>query len=483
MGPGVSPLDENPRRQDLRQRIAELEQENAALRVAQSIIESSDDAIIGKNLDGVVTSWNPAAERMFGYGAREMIGQPISVLAWPGHEHEMPDILRRIRAGERVDHFETVRRHREGHPVYVSLTVSPVLDAAGQVIGASKIARDIGGRKRALDALREAEERYRDLFENSPLSVAVIDPETGCYVDCNRMFLERLGYTVEEALRLPVEEVSPNYKDLLMRALAAKEPGAQHVHFVTQYRTKTGEMLDTLVTARPFQGEEGILIHSLALDLTAQRRAEETVRQLGEKEALLKEIHHRVKNNLQVVSSLLGLQSRAIQDAPIRHMFQESQNRIHSMALLHESLYQSDSLSRVDFPAYVRQLAAYLFQSYGVKTEHVRLRTDLDQLYLGMDAAVPCALIINELVSNSLKYAFPEGRNGEVRIVLEGKPGGSARLVVADDGVGMARDVDWTRTKSLGLRLVRTLAQQLDAKLEIESEKGTEVRLTFSAAA
>ena len=478
--------DANSESGDLRERVALLERENAALRgagVAACIIESSDDAIIGRSLGGAVTSWNPAAERMFGYRAEETLGNAAELLAWPGREDEMQDIVRRIGAGEHIEHFETVERHKDGHAVHVSLTVSPMLDASGAVVGTSRIARDIGERKQALVSLREAEERYRDLFENSPLSVAVIDPETSRHIDFNRVFCERLGYTREQASELSVEEMTPNYKELLMRALAQKPHGTEHVQFVTQYLTKTGELLDSLVTARLFQREGRILIHSVTFDLSAPRRAEDALRQLGEKEALLKEIHHRVKNNLQVVSSLLGLQSRAIQEGPIRNMFQESQNRVHSMALLHESLYQSESLSRVDFPAYVRQLAAYLFQSYGVRAEHVRLRIELEQLDLGMEAAVPCALIINELLSNSLKYAFPEGRAGEVRIALQGQPGGGARLVVADNGVGMGPNTDWTQTKSLGLRLVRTLAEQLDGKLEIESDQGTEVRLTFFATA
>jgi two-component sensor histidine kinase len=219
-------------------------------------------------------------------------------------------------------------------------------------------------------------------------------------------------------------------------------------------------------------------------DVTERVLVEERIRaSLREKEALLKEIHHRVKNNLQVVSSLLGLQSRAVADPEMRKMFQESQDRIHSMALLHESLYQSQNLSQVDFPEYIRQLAAHLFHSYGVGVDRIHLRTDLDRLSLNLDAAMPCGLIINELISNSLKYAFPEGRSGEIRIELREHADGMARLVVADNGVGLRADIDWVNTRSLGLRLVRSLAEQLGGKIEVSSQAGTEVRLAFAAAA
>jgi len=219
-------------------------------------------------------------------------------------------------------------------------------------------------------------------------------------------------------------------------------------------------------------------------DVTERMLNEERIRaSLREKEALLKEIHHRVKNNLQVVSSLLGLQSRAVTDLETRKMFQESQDRVHSMALLHESLYQSHNLSQINFPEYIRQLAAHLFHSYGVAAERIHLQTDLDDLSLHLDAAVPCGLIINELISNSLKYAFPDGREGKIRIELRGISDGTTRLVVADNGVGLRADIDWVNTRSLGLRLVRTLAQQLGAQIEVNTGAGMEVRLAFAAAA
>lgn len=219
-------------------------------------------------------------------------------------------------------------------------------------------------------------------------------------------------------------------------------------------------------------------------DITDRVLAEERIRaSLREKEALLKEIHHRVKNNLQVVSSLLGLQSRALTDPQMRQRFQESQNRIQSMALLHESLYQSENLSEIDFPDYVRQLALHLFRSYGVSAERVQLQTDLDRLNLTLDSAVPCGLIINELVSNSLKYAFPGDRPGVIRIQMREEPDRMTRLIVADDGIGLGNEIDWTTTPTLGLRLVRTLSLQLGATLEVRSDKGLSVELTFPAVA
>ncbi len=200
---------------------------------------------------------------------------------------------------------------------------------------------------------------------------------------------------------------------------------------------------------------------------------------LQQRETLLREIHHRVKNNMQVMSSLLSLQARAALNPETRRMLEDNQNRIQSMALLHEILYQSEDLALVDFPKYVLRTVDYLFRSFGVKDRQIRLHTELDQLEIELDDALPFGLLISEVVSNSLKHAFPQGRGGEVSVFLRQQADTTISLILSDDGIGLPRELDWTTSRSLGLRLVRALAQQLRGTLEIRSQGGTEVRLTF----
>jgi PAS domain S-box-containing protein len=215
-------------------------------------------------------------------------------------------------------------------------------------------------------------------------------------------------------------------------------------------------------------------------DITARKQAEEDLRaSLHEKEILLKEIHHRVKNNMQVISSLLSLQSRHLTDKAAIEMFRESQQRIRSMALVHEKLYQSKDLSRIDFSKYIESLIMFLFHSYRVNSDLVRMKTEVRDILLDINSAIPCGLIINELVMNALKHAFPGGRKGEIIISLQPSGDGRFILSVSDNGVGFPAGLDFHKTETLGMQLVTMLVDQLDGTISLEREPGTRFEVVF----
>ena len=214
-----------------------------------------------------------------------------------------------------------------------------------------------------------------------------------------------------------------------------------------------------------------------------QRVAEERIRtSLDEKEVLLKEVHHRVKNNLQVISSLLNLQSRNFDDERARDILMQSRGRVRAMALIHEQLYQSNDLTRIPFGVYIQKLTGDLYRTYQVDSNHVTVTITAGDLLVGIDTAIPCGLIINELVSNSLKHAFPAGVPGEILIALEVDKERNFTLTVSDNGVGIPHALDLRNPESLGMQLVSSLVDQLGATVEIDRSSGTRITITFMQA-
>jgi two-component sensor histidine kinase len=219
---------------------------------------------------------------------------------------------------------------------------------------------------------------------------------------------------------------------------------------------------------------------ALQAEIAQRRNAEEAVRHSREKEVLLQEIHHRVKNNLQIITSLLRMQSRAVQDPACSEALRECQNRVASMALIHDKLYRARDLARVSFGEYVRDLTNNILTSYALPARSVRVRFDIDDLSLSLDYAVPCGLILNELMSNCLKHAFPVGHSGTVYIGFHAEGEEELCLVVRDDGVGVPADVDLGRTSSLGWRLIRALVEQLGGVVQCQTAGGTSVEIRFA---
>jgi len=199
---------------------------------------------------------------------------------------------------------------------------------------------------------------------------------------------------------------------------------------------------------------------------------------LDEKEMLLKEIHHRVKNNLMIISSLLNLQSRYIKDKASQDIFKESQNRARSMALIHERLYQSTDLKRIDFGYYIRSLTTELFHTYNADPSFIKLKINVEDIFLDINTSIPLGLIINELITNSLKYAFPDGMKGEIfmslKLVEE-----MYELIISDNGIGLPDNLDLKHIESLGLLLVTSLTEQIDGEITIKRINGTEFKIRF----
>ncbi|MBF0537105.1 MAG: response regulator [Nitrospirae bacterium] len=238
-------------------------------------------------------------------------------------------------------------------------------------------------------------------------------------------------------------------------------------------------MLEDLVEKRTSQLKT--TNEQLHVEIHERLKAEESLKHsLREKEVLLREIHHRVKNNLQIVSSLLDLQMRYITSEESLDMFRDSQRRLKAMALIHEKLYQSDNMERIDFGKYVENLLNHLYASYCLNTQKIHLITDIDECSIGIDTAVPCGLIINEIVSNSLKYAFVAEMEGNITVELKVQPDGTFTLKISDTGIGISSGIDLKNAQTLGLRLVNALAlDQLEGSIQCETNPGTTFRITF----
>ena len=347
------------------------------------------------------------------------------------------------------------------------------------------VVRDITEQKRA-----EEERFIRRIAEAVPHTMYVYDLDEQRHVYINRQVNLDLGYSPEEFLQLGSAFFTTvlhnsdlnRFPDLRSRWYTVSDEKVFETEY--QMKRKNGEW-------RWFAGRDAVFLRNpdgqvrqiigTAHDITNYKRAQQQIlAALKEKDVLLKEIHHRVKNNLQIVSSLLNLQATLSKDAGILHIFTETKNRVRSMALLHETLYSAENLARIDFQRYVDILCAHLFRSYGVDTQRVRLQTAIAAVALDLDQAIPCGLMINELVSNALKYAFPNERAGTIWVTLQPHPSHQYQLCVRDNGIGLPVDLDLAQSKSLGLRLVHDLTLQINGELNVTSNVTSTEGATFT---
>jgi PAS domain S-box-containing protein len=332
-----------------------------------------------------------------------------------------------------------------------------------------------------LQQLALSEQRYRTLVETPNFVVMLLDTE-GNYLYVSPQIQEWLGYTPEEFYRdgdIRKQIIHPD--DLVAteefhHADLATAPQTMTYRWRDkdgEYRWASGAIFPIYESTEDQQIHRASMMQVVVQDITERKVAEELIKSsLAEKEVMLKEIHHRVKNNLQIISSLLHLQSSKLEDDRLTRAFGDSQHRIRSMALIHEELYESDDLARIEFVGYLRRLTEHLFESFGIDESRIRLTVDVQNVLLTIERAIPLSLIINELLSNALKHAFPGNRSGEIHIQMRDREDGPFSLMVTDDGVGLP-DIDINSPDSLGLRLVNTLVSQLGAEMRLDRTSGT----------
>jgi PAS domain S-box-containing protein len=345
-------------------------------------------------------------------------------------------------------------------------------------------------RKAALEesnrALRESEERVRAVLNSALSAVVVIDSE-GTITEWNARAEQMFERTRREALGQKLSEtiIPPRYRKAYRRGLEdfLATGGGLVVDRLIELNAlrRDGSEFPVELSASPMKTGNVVTFCGFITDITERKQSEKQIKaSLHEKEVLLKEIHHRVKNNMQVICSLLNLQSGYIRDPEALALFRESESRIRSMAMIHEKLYQNESLARVDFSEYLSSLSSLLFSTYVAHPTAVQLTTCLDPVFLDIDTAVPLGLIVNELVSNSLKYAYPEGSRGVVELMLRAGPENQYTLSVRDQGVGLPAGFDMNNTDTLGLHLVDILSAQLGATFSVESDgHGTIFKVVF----
>ncbi|MGB9941366.1 PAS domain S-box protein [Methanosarcina sp.] len=588
------------------------------------VVESSDDSIFSLSLEGIITSWNRGAEQVYGYSAEEILGKNGSIFEPENLKGEIKKLIERVKNNEKIRYYETLRLRKDGALVNVSITLSPVFSSSGELVAVSTIARDITERKRADEALRKSEERFRALVtasseviyrmspdwrcmnrlcgrgfladtenlnpawlqeyilpEDQPYVTAVINEairtksifelehrvrqadgsigwtfsravplldkngeiiewfgaasditerklaeetlrqsellyrsigelipygiwETnteGGVIYLSQSFLDMIGKSLDEVMEFgwldhyPPEKI-PKFLDDWKRTLAE----GTDWHYEHPIRDKNGEWKTILSRGFPMRDESGKITTwaGINLDITERKQAEEALAKIDI--ARQREIHHRIKNNLQVISSLLDLTAErfnnreCIKDSEVLKAFRESQDRVISMALIHEELYKGEEFETLNFSPYIEELAENLLQTYVVGNLDINLKMDLEEnAFFDMDTAVPLGIIVNELVSNSLKHAFPGRNEGEIRIELHKEENGECTksinedckitnfvLTVSDNGVGIPENFDMENLDTLGMQLVTSLVGQLDGEFELKRVNGTEFTVRFT---
>ena len=428
---------------------------------------------------------NLAAVKHYGYDKEEFLSLTIKDIRPPEDAEEAERVIRSMRLPE--ENIGVFRHRKKDGTVILVDIISHEVNYFGQM-ARLVLCNDVTDQIQARKALEESEVKFRSIVESSPMGMHMYrldDDDRLIFLGANPAADKILGVdhsqfagsTLEDAFPgLESTEIPNRYSEV---CLSGKPWHTEQINYEDNQISGAFEVY-------AFQtGQRAMSV--LFLEITEKKKAAEALLKseeqlrasLGEKEILLKEIHHRVKNNLQVISGLLDLQAHHISDEKGREIYKESQNRVVTMALIHEELYQSVNLSQVDFADYIRNLCENLMISYGADKNRIKLDIKTEKTEMVADTAIPCGLIINELITNSLKHAFPGERSGTISLSFKQLKSRDFLLTVSDDGIGIPEDVDITSTNTLGMQLVTVLVGQLGGTLKVKRKEGTSFTIRF----
>lgn len=466
------------------------ERQFAAERLRQSeqslaiTLQSIGDAVIATDAQGRVTRMNNTAQSLTGWPLGEALGRPLPEVFHIINEKTRTVTINPVQLvmsrGETVglaNHTSLIAR--DGHEYQISDSAAPIRDPAGQIVGVVLVFSDVTEKYQAQEALRASEERFRSLTQlssdwfweqDADLRFVRLDGDTILTNEFNTS-----SYVGQTRWDMPALNLTDSdwaaHKALLQARLPFR-------NLQMQKQDQSGRLRWVSVSGEPIFDAQGRFTgyRGVGSDITERIAAQNALQaSLQEKVGLLNEVHHRVKNNLQVISSLLRLEAARSSQGATKTVLGDMQGRIRSMAILHESLYRSGIFASVELAAYLTRLVTQAFRSLAPRSGLVHLQLDLARVEVGMDLATPCGLLVNELISNSVKHGFPDGRSGEIRVELQPVSPAQAqteapvlwRLCVSDTGVGLSADFEARQGQSLGLQLVSDLAVQIDGRLEV----------------
>ncbi len=446
------------------------------LRLFKEVFYYSTDSIEIIKPDFTFYEQNPSHRKLFGYSNEALEDETPAVYMGEENFNEMKDALLEYE----FYRAETYMKTSAGRDLYIDISAFPILDHDKNVIFYVAIKRDSTEQKEIFNALQKSEEKYRNLIETMQEGIMLVDEDENI-VFANKAAGVIFGIPYEELKGTNLKNVilKEDLEQLLFQTQRRKE--GKKDRFEIRCQAYDEEIKSLLINATPlFENDEYVGSFGVFADISDIKNSQREVeKSLKEKVVMLQEIHHRVKNNMQIIISLLHLQSLYIDDEAIVDKFKIVENRIRSMAIIHEKLYESENFIDINFADYIKELFNSLFNSTGMTGSKINFEIDADPITLDLNQAVPCGLLCNEILTNIFKHAFPDDKTGTVYISMKKTKEGKNKLIIKDDGVGFTEDLENAGQSSLGLQLIQDLVSQLNGTLKLNQKNGTSYTIIF----